>query len=86
MTDETKPPADLKGHEKAAARKDAGHQTALEKAAEAEADAAHEARAERLIEGYAHALHHNSPRTDAELAEIKALLGHHDDKDEAASG
>lgn len=74
MIDEAKPAADLKGHEKAEARKSEGHQTALEKSAEAEAAAAHETRAKRLIDGYAHALHHGSPRTDAELAEIKALL------------
>jgi hypothetical protein len=32
-------------------------------------------RAAALIEGYAHALATNSPRTVAELEELKALLG-----------
>ena len=32
-------------------------------------------RAKALVDGYSHALATNSPRTETELAEMKALLG-----------
>lgn len=74
---------DRSGADKAAARAQAGEQTAHEKAAEAEVNESHEDRVKRLVAGYEHALEHNAPRTSAELAEIKALLGVPEDEDAA---
>jgi hypothetical protein len=33
-------------------------------------------RVEALIAGYEHGLNHNAPRTEAELTELRELLGH----------
>lgn len=47
---------------------------AHEIAAEEEANQPHDERARRLLAAYEHGLASNSPRTSAELAELKALL------------
>lgn len=65
------------GADKADARAAAGEQTEHEKAAAAEPSL--EDRARALVAAFSHALEHNAPRTTAELAELKSLLGVADD-------
>lgn len=48
--------------------------TPAEIAADEEANEPRDVKIKRLIDGYTHGLASNSPRTSAELAEIKALL------------
>lgn len=72
MTDESKL---TEGEKKAQDRKAAGEQTEHERAAEAEAKRSSADRAAAFVASYANGLAHGAPRTAAEFAELKVLLG-----------